>query len=103
MPGVAGQCADGGIVDDRATALTFHLPQFLPHATPDAPQVDPDHAIPVFTGALPRGGEVGHDTGIVERGVETAELVNRPVDHCRHFGVVTHVTTDGERLVTSGD
>ena len=49
------------------------------------------------------GGDAGHDTGIVERGVETAELVNRPVDHRRHFGVVTHVTTDGERLVTGGD
>jgi hypothetical protein len=39
-------------VDDRAAALTFHLPQFVLHATPHAPQVDSDHAVPVPAGAV---------------------------------------------------
>src|SRR6266536_6188234 len=57
--GVAGQRADRGVVDDRAAALTFHLPQFVLHATPHAPQVDPDHAVPVFRGCCRRSERYG--------------------------------------------
>src|ERR1700761_2444909 len=31
---VAGQRADRCVIDDRAAALAFHLPQFVLHATP---------------------------------------------------------------------
>lgn len=42
----AGQRADRRIVDDRAGALTFHLPQFVLHTAPHASQVV-RHAQPV--------------------------------------------------------
>src|SRR5205814_5796437 len=48
---VAGQCADRCVVDDRAAALAFHLPQFVLHAAPHAAQVDSNHAVPIFAGA----------------------------------------------------
>jgi hypothetical protein len=46
--GVAGQRADGRIVDNRAAALSFHLPQLVLHATPHALKIDPDHTVPFF-------------------------------------------------------
>ena len=101
--GVAGQRADRGVVDDRAAALAFHLPQFVLHAAPHAAQVDPDHAVPVFAGAVGGRGDAGHDARVVERGVEPAELGNGAVHHRRHLGVVTHIAADGDCLVTGGD
>lgn len=45
----------------------------------------------------------GHDPRVVERGVESAELGDGTVHHRGHLGVVAHITTDGEGLVTGGD
>ena len=50
--GIASQCADRGIVDNCAAALVFHLPQLVLHATPYAPQIDSDYAVPLFVGAV---------------------------------------------------
>ena len=41
--------------------------------------------------------------GVVERGVEPAELGDGAVHHRRHLGVVAHVAPDGDRLVAGGD
>src|SRR5437868_5366809 len=40
---IAGQRANRPVVDDRAAALAFHLPQFVLHAAPHATQVNSDH------------------------------------------------------------
>src|SRR5438094_2881791 len=83
--GIAGQGADRRVVDDRAAALAFHLPQFVLHAAPHAAQVDPDHAVPVVTGAVGGRGDTGHDACIVERRVESAELGDSAVYHLLHL------------------
>src|SRR5207237_2690513 len=59
--GVAGQRADRCVVYDRAAALALHLLQFVLHGAPDAAQVDPNHAVPLFGRALSRWGDAGHD------------------------------------------
>ena len=48
MSGLPVNAATETLLYDRAAALMFYLPQFVLHATPRAPQVDPDHAIQVF-------------------------------------------------------
>src|SRR5215471_9181219 len=58
-----------------------------------------DLRVPVFACAIRRRGNAGHDAGIVERGVEPAELGNGAVYHSRHLGVVTHVAAHGDCLV----
>ena len=42
--------------------------------------------------------DLRHDAGVVERGVEPAELGDNPPDQCLYLGVVAHVVPDGERL-----
>src|SRR5262249_15187344 len=100
---VAGQCADRRIIDDGAAALTFHVPEFVLHATPHAAQIDSDYTVPVFTRAVCGRGDVGHDARIVKRCVYSAELGNGAVHHRRDLRVVTDVTANGDRLVTGGD
>jgi hypothetical protein len=102
MPGLSVNAATEALLYDRAAALMFYLPQFLLHATPRASQVDPDHAIPVFAGGVGDRSDSGHDPGVVERGVESAELGDGAVHHRGQLGVA-HITTDGECLVTGGD
>src|SRR5438270_6409306 len=60
-PGVAGQRADRGVVDDRAASLALHLPQLVLHAAPHAAQVDPDHAIPLVAGTVGGRDALRHD------------------------------------------
>ena len=79
--GIAGQRTDRRVVDDRAAALAFHLPQFVLHAAPHAAQVDPDDAVPFLAGAVGGRGDPGHDARVVERGVEPAELGDGAVHH----------------------
>src|SRR6516164_1570723 len=98
---VAAQRADRCIVDDRAAALALHLPEFVLHTAPHATQVDPDHAVPLFARTVGGGGDMRHNSCIVERGVDSAELGYGAVHHGRHLCVVTHVTADGDGLVTS--
>jgi hypothetical protein len=100
--GVAGQRANRRVVDDRAAALAFHLLQFVLHAAPNAAQVDPNHAIPVFAGAVGGRGDARHHPGVVERGVQSAELGNSSVHHSLNLCVVTHIAAEGDCPMASG-
>ena len=91
-PRVAGQRPDRRIVDDRSAPLTFHLPQFVLHAAPYTTQIDSNHPVPIFASAVGGRGDVGHDAGVVECGVYTAELGNGALHHRFHLRVVTYVT-----------
>jgi hypothetical protein len=44
------------------------------HATPDAPQINADDAVPFLAGAIGGRGDAGHHARIVESGVEASEL-----------------------------
>ena len=98
MPGIASQRADRCVVDDRAVALTLHLPKLVLHATPDATQIDADDTVPLVPAGVGDGRDPRHHARIVERGVESAKLGDGAFDHSRHVRVVTHIATDGECL-----
>src|SRR6266699_3180651 len=59
--------------------------------------------LPVNAGAVGGRGDPGHDPGVVERSVESPELGDGAVHDRGHLGVIAHIATDGECLVTAGD
>jgi hypothetical protein len=61
-------------VDGRAVALAAHLAEFVFHAAPDAAQVDTGYAVELLQRALGGRSVFGHDAGVVEGRVQSAEL-----------------------------
>ena len=101
--GIASQRADGGVVDDRAAALALHLTQFMFHAAPQTAQINSDHAVPVFAGAVGCVGDAGHNSGVIKCGVKSAEVGNRALDHRGYLLVVTHIASHGDCFAPSGN
>jgi hypothetical protein len=99
-PGQPDESAEGRAVDDGATAVVAHLMQLMLHAGPYAAKVDRVHPVEDFRRLISGVARWGLDAGVVERHVQPAEGVNRCLQHRRNAGLVGHVTSDGQHLVS---
>jgi hypothetical protein len=66
------------------------------HAAPDAPQVDVGDAVELLQRAVGRRSVFGHDAGVVEGRVQSAELGECLLDHGFYLSVVADVARDGK-------
>jgi hypothetical protein len=88
-----------GIVDDGAATIFQHHRDFVAHRIENAPNVDVENAaVFSFSGLIQRA--FPFNAGIVKRNVETAELIDREIDHPFHVRVFRDIGAK-ERRVTA--
>src|SRR5689334_6439607 len=101
--GYADQPTDGGAVDDGAAALLAHLAQLVLHAVPDAAEIDRIHAIKFFAAGISGFHSRRLHARIVEGRIQPAKGGNGLLDHGCHLRLVSHIASDRESLMASGD
>src|SRR5439155_4547924 len=82
-----------GIVDDGAASVLEHGGNFVTHRIQNAPDVDVENAPILSFGSLIERA-FPFNAGIVKRGVETAEFVDREIDHRFDVGIFRDVRAD---------
>ena len=74
----------------------------MPEAKKDAGQVDRQILLPGFVADLREVSERADAAGIVERPVQSPELLDSAVDQPRHVGLHRHVGSDEHRPAAAG-
>src|SRR5260370_5485859 len=87
-------------IDDGSASLLAHLLQLELHATPDAAEIDRHHPVVIVTGRIGSFCKDILNTGIVVGCIELSESGDSLLNHCFYLGVISHVTTNRQCLVT---
>src|SRR5688572_22598402 len=101
--GDSDQTANRRIVDNGTASLLAHLAELVFHAVPDAAQIDPVHALELFSADISHFHGRRLYAGVIERRIETPEGGYRLLDHCCYLSLVSYIAADADRLVTGGD
>ncbi len=88
---------NAGSIDDSAAAIFEHDWNFVTHRIENAPNIDVENAaIFAFCRLLER--TFPFDTRVVKRDVETAEFIDREINHRFHICIFRHVRADERRV-----
>src|SRR5207247_2831814 len=82
-----------GIVDDGAASVLEHDRNFVTHRIENAPNIDVKNAPILSFGSLIERA-FPFNAGIVKCNVETAEFIDREIDHRFHISIFGNVCSD---------
>ena len=95
--------ANSSSISDGAAALTFHLGQFVFHASPHTAQVDRVQAVERLCGLGGQCAGMTGDTRIVEGHVQPAVGSHGVLDHLGHLCLVGYIASNSLDSVSSSD
>src|SRR5260370_23610605 len=89
-------------IHDSSASLLAHLLQLELHGTPYSAEIDRHHTVVIVTGRIGSFCKDILNAGIVVGCIELSESGDSLLNHCFYLGVISHVTTNRQCLVTFG-